>query len=661
VDCSHSNIEKLVIVVHGVGDPDPGATLSKFARSIVDETRPLKEQQSVVWLAEKSTESKFVKTFAVHNRQIECEGQQIQLAEVFWGDLSRVRKGLLGAAQGIFQILFGLRYVAYVAADQEGVSAHWLKRLGLISSRILHGPVLGVTFFMAILTGAVLCTQLMWADSYKGVLWTQVVLAACCCVALVTAGIGWKLTHSRVLERFWFWVTVTSVFVAGLMIMKSILIDVMYPDLAFTGTIRPGLIWYCRILAVLCGFLWLVEIVVLSLMAYCWLMSALHPRTYAPAIHVAFLLPALAVGIWGQALPMIWLSARQGINSIATLPDFSAVFAEATPLLGVQFMMMIVIAVVAMVVVLRFFTWKAKISLDSYSDANVGPRLIVHSSLQIAVAGCTAVGAAAVLILGIIQMAGVAHDKFWFGNLMTEFNRYAIMCLVPLAGIMALLIPHLRSGFDILLDVVNHFYFRDTSIQDALDDEDEFDINETTFESGTLFFSRRDAILSRFKRILAHYRDELPNRPELVIVSHSQGTMIAVESLNDPDLGWLGNCFSSVTLVTMGSPLKHLYQHYFQHFYPRLNQPFWSQLRKRTDRWVNIYRIDDYVGREIDFPEAFQTPHFERCADAGKIQYANFMVGPRGHQGYWEDVEVLDILRQEVFSRSQATGDSKAA
>ncbi len=139
----------------------------------------------------------------------------------------------------------------------------------------------------------------------------------------------------------------------------------------------------------------------------------------------------------------------------------------------------------------------------------------------------------------------------------------------------------------------------------------------------------------------------------LVVVSHSQGTMIAIESLNDPELSWLNNCFSSVTLVTMGSPLKHLYQHYFQHVYPRLNQPFWSQLRKQTDRWVNIYRIDDYVGRELDFPEAFQTPHFDRCANAGKIQYGNFMVGPRGHQGYWEDIEVLNIMRQEVFANAR--------
>ena len=295
VDCSHPNIDKLVIVVHGVGDPEPGETLTKFARSIVEESKPLEEQQSVVWLAEKSTDSKFVKTFAVHKRRIECQGQQIQLAEVFWGDLSRVRKGLFGAIRGIFQILFGLRYVAYVAADQCGGSSHWLKRLGLISSRILHGPVLGVTFFLAILAGAVLSTQLMWANSYKGMLWTQVVLAVCCGVASVTAAIGWKLTHSRVLERFWFWVSVTAMFVAGLMLMKSVLIDPMYPDLAFRETIRPGLIWYCRVLVVLLGFLWLAEIVVLMLMAYCWLLRAFHPRTYPPAIHVAFLLPAMAV------------------------------------------------------------------------------------------------------------------------------------------------------------------------------------------------------------------------------------------------------------------------------------------------------------------------------------------------------------------------------
>lgn len=661
MDCSHNKIDKLVLVVHGVGDPEPGETLTKFARSIVDETHPLEARQDVIWLPEKSNDSNFVTTFATHTRKIHYRGQSVQLAEVFWGDLSRVRKGLFGVVLGLFQILFGLRYVAYVAADQNGAAAHWLKRLGLISSRILHGPVLAVTFFLAILAGAVIGTHLMWPSSYRGVLWTQVVLACCCAAALVTATIGWRTTRSRVVERFWFWVSVTTMFVSGLMVLKIILLNSLYPELAFTDSIRPGLIWYCRVLVVLLGFLWFAEIVVLLAMAYAWLMSIVRSRNYPTALHVAFLLPALAVGIWGQALPMVWLTAKQGVNSIAELPDFAAVFDEAIPLLGVQFLMMIVIGASTAFVVIRYFSWKASVDIEGYRSGDTGPRLIVDPKLKLVLAFCTTVGVFAVLLLGSIQLFGASYQEFWFGRLMAEINKYAIACLVPLAGMMALLLPHLRSGFDILLDVVNHFYFRPTSIKDALHDDDEFDINETTFENGELFFSERDKILSRCKKILAHFRDEMDHRPELVLVSHSQGTMVAIESLNDPEMAWLRNCFSSVTLVTMGSPFSHLYQYYFFHIYPRLTHPFWTELRKQTDRWVNVYRIDDYVGRDIAFPAEHQTPSWERCSTLEKTIFSNHPVGPRGHQSYWTDVEVLEILRAHAFDQVSSDKSKKAA
>lgn len=169
MDCNNSQINKLVVVVHGVGDPEPGETLTRFARSICDEAKPLEDHQEVVWLPEKSPDSNYIKTFAAHHRRVQFKDELLQMVEVFWGDLSRVRKGLIGAVQGLFQILFGLRYVAYVAADQIGKPSGWLKHLGLISSRILHGPVLAVTFFLAILTAAVLGTELMWHESYKGV------------------------------------------------------------------------------------------------------------------------------------------------------------------------------------------------------------------------------------------------------------------------------------------------------------------------------------------------------------------------------------------------------------------------------------------------------------------------------------------------------------
>lgn len=654
--------DKLVLVVHGVGDPQPGETLSLFARSLAPGEHPLVDSQEVVWLTEKGTESDHVETFPVHQRQIQYDNQRVELCEAFWGDLSRVRRGWIGVVRGIFQIIFGLRYVAYVAADQPGKAADWLKRLGLASSRILHGPVLAVTFYLAILMMAVCGTQILWPSSYQAPIWTQVVLALCSMFAMVAAGIGDRLTRSRVVERFWFWVNVTTMFVTGLMFLKSLWLDYQYPVLADQCPVHPGLLWYCRVLLVLLGLLWFIEIQVMLAMAVCWGWGMIHPRVHRPALHVAFLVPALAVGIWGQLLPMVWVSAKEGISTIAHLEEFATVFDDAIPFLGVQLMMMVVLSVAATTVLIRYFGWRRRASIRQFDKGSRPPRLIVNGLLQIVLAVCTGVGVILVSTLGLYQLFGDPEKDFLIRDFLTRVNGYAVGVLIPMSGLLLFLIPRLRPGFDMLLDVVNHFYFRPTNVQDALDDDDEFDIAESTFDNGALFFSRRDALHYRIRRILAHYRDQYDHHPELIIVSHSQGTMVAAEALNNEDLAWLNNSFRTVTLVTMGSPLGHLYQHYFGHCYPSLDQPFWTSLRRRIDHWINICRIDDFVGTKIEFPgqpngdgsSTTPTTSPEPNTFYSPTVYQNHAVGPRGHQSYWSDREVLDVLHEQVMNREHS-------
>jgi len=653
--------DRLVVVVHGVGDPQPGETLSLFTRSLAEEQRPLHESQSTLWLNEKPDRPTLVKTFPAHVRKLRFEHETIELVEGFWGDLSQVNRGFLGIIVGLFQILFGLRYVAYVAADQPGKPAFWLKRLGLISSRILHGPVMAVTFYLAILVLAVVGTQVMWPESYCTKLWTQIVVFGCSCAAVLAAQAGNKLTRSRVIARFWFWVHVSAGFMTGLMVIKHVFFDWQVTTAEFANATMPGLIWYCRVLVVLLGLLWFVETVVVVAMACCWLGAILHPRANRRALHVAFLLPALAVGIWGQALPMLWVSVRKGILATVQLDKFANIFDEAIPMLGIQFVMFLAISIVALAIVANYLRRRTTITPETFAQGDRVPRLIVNPIQQLALGICTLIGVSLVMSISIVENLGGSWHDYRLGEMMAESNKYAVTVLVPMIGTILFVLPRMRAVFDIVLDVVNHFYFRATNLKDWLDDDDEFDIRETTFESGTLFFSRRDQILGRIKRILTHYRDEFDHRPELTLVAHSQGTVDVVEALNDPELDWLQNSFSKVSLVTMGSPITHLYQHYFGHLYPSLEHQFWKGLHQNVDRWVNVFRVDDFVGQDINFGnlprsedkrdllESRRTPsqvelHFAHCS--------NHAVGPRGHGLYWSDAEVLEILRGEIFAHT---------
>ena len=699
-------VDQLIVVVHGVGDPDPGDPVGAFARSVALESKPLKESRSVLWLNEKADNSSYIQTFPVHVRDLKMRRKNVKLAEVFWGDLSRVVSGVPGMILGLFQILFGLRYVAYIAADQPGASAGWLKKLGLISSRVLHGPVLAVTLYLTTLAFAISGTQLLWPNSWQGPAWSRIVVAGCSVFGLIVALSARRLTRNRVIERTCFWLAVTSVFMFALMSVKYFWLDDQLPA-GHASVSRPGLIWYCRVMVVLLGWLWFCEILVMLTMAGCWMLAVMRPGANHRALHIALLLPLLSIGIWGQAIPMLWLTTRASAKRFLRLDDFAQVFNEAVPLLGVQFIMCLAIVIATGVVAVRFLHWRSKQTVERFLAGARGPRLIVHGGLQLVLAACAAIGVSLVLTIEMLQTLGHSHQDFWIGRMMAESNKYAMAILVPVGFLLAFAFPRLHPVFDIVLDIVNHFYFRPTHVQDALDDDDEFDINETTFEAGNLFFSRRQAIHARMQRILTHYRDNMTERPELIIIAHSQGTQIAIEVLNDPELAWLNNQFCRVKLVTMGAPFSNLYQHYFSHIYPPLDAAYWSSLRRRVDRWANIFRIDDPVGTEIDFgpllgmqsqssasrpteaTESSQNPNESESADVwlektspfnhrrknqtchtsdgacseaqAPIVVSNHPVGCRGHVNYWIDREVLDIIHDVVLEPENQQATGKAA
>jgi hypothetical protein len=180
-----------------------------------------------------------------------------------------------------------------------------------------------------------------------------------------------------------------------------------------------------------------------------------------------------------------------------------------------------------------------------------------------------------------------------------------------------------------------------------------------------MIFARREVVLQRMKRVLLFYAEaaQRASHPmELIVVSHSQGTMVAIEVLNSPDMDCLEK-FSRVSLVTMGSPFTNLYQHYFSKFYPHLSSSFWRRIRERVNQWVNIFRIDDPVGTEIEFPEQFLVDGSAPTKTDAWLPTGshNYAIGCRGHMNYWNDREVLGILKSEVFRQDWELADSPKA
>ncbi|MEM7361084.1 MAG: hypothetical protein AAF431_18485, partial [Pseudomonadota bacterium] len=148
---------------------------------------------------------------------------------------------------------------------------------------------------------------------------------------------------------------------------------------------------------------------------------------------------------------------------------------------------------------------------------------------------------------------------------------------------------------------------------------------------------KRNRINGRLKQVFEQlYAAEQPD--EVIVIAHSQGTVVAMESIRD---GLFSNLPESQQrnchLVTMGSPIFHIYHHYFPNRFQILDPEVVVM-----GKWKNIYRIDDFVGtcvyhEDCDWPE-------NRSVHAG------------GHTGYWMDPQVHDILYEDVLAELKSGG-----
>ena len=184
----------------------------------------------------------------------------------------------------------------------------------------------------------------------------------------------------------------------------------------------------------------------------------------------------------------------------------------------------------------------------------------------------------------------------------------------------------IQAGLGLLVDVTNHFRLGKSPLMR--------DVKEYGWASGlkramlparTDFFPLRARIVDRIQTVT---EDLIVSEQitKLTIVAHSQGSVFALQAIRqNPDL-LQGR---PVQLVTMGSPYTHLFEHYFPGRYGMENMT----KRPPVDRWINIFRTNDFVGTEITGADNYPQ---------------NFPVAPRGHTGYWRDAEVLAIIRKEA-------------
>ena len=161
--------------------------------------------------------------------------------------------------------------------------------------------------------------------------------------------------------------------------------------------------------------------------------------------------------------------------------------------------------------------------------------------------------------------------------------------------------------------------------------------------------SEEDSEISRYRRRKRIQRrlealiDEVIARQKvdrLIFLAHSQGTVILHDYLvNHDNLVRRTHAAEKslyttrrIDVVTMGSPLKHIYRHYFPDYdRPRKASTGKKALIERVDSWTNMWRVDDPIGQDVELASV-------------DLKIENVGIGPGGHTNYWREDAVCAKL-----------------
>jgi hypothetical protein len=261
--------------------------------------------------------------------------------------------------------------------------------------------------------------------------------------------------------------------------------------------------------------------------------------------------------------------------------------------------------------------------------------------------GYLAIACFSILLLAAIVLpyvVEIGYLKTWDHPMAVElfksFSWVILLFLVApffLKGFVIKLSAGFRQGLDVALDVIN--YLRE---------------HPEDYTIRAQIFARYVSLL----RYICNWRalHDGAGYDRIIIVAHSQGTMITVDLLRflqverDPELQFLDTP-DHIRLFTMGCPLRQLYGLRFPHIYdwarhsgdPRpghdlpANQPPDPMRLLSVGKWVNAYRSGDYVGRNLWRSEKDADVYdIKAVVEDPQKTRREFCIGGGAHIHYWD-------------------------
>lgn len=667
-----------VLVVHGVGDTRPGATVDGLVASLSAVRPGLKPdgQVEVHWLPDRNPAGPprpDAPPFPLHVRRAdvapggagEAGPDRAVFAEVFWGDLSTIREGALYLLLSLMSTIFSLRFVAdqaalmprrpkTPAAERARSRARWLRWLLHVSAVLLCGPVAALTALLACTLGA---DYLVLRPNAVPV---DLGMLGLCGLAGVAGGAAWWWCRwersGSTWTRFWSSFTVAAVLTAALAawllarpadpVWLAVLVRVR--SLLGIGALElRGTTGYAATLLMVMQLFFSAIVVLMALALVVWIATLRpSPRDWQAGLAAAYGAGLLQLALWLLVVVPLALAAVRSL-----LPDEAS--RQIRELLGnvqwnfvMQLTLSLGLGVVAATVVLMRRLW-VRGNPPPYAFPHPGPdipRLLVHRWIIAGLVGLSLLAMAvsidryALRLRPDLPLVGVLSG--WIARIMPESLVQGVPYLLVSVALMlsATLSRWLRVSLHIVVDVINHFYRRFDPVAAPW---------TRLLPNRVQEFEIQQHIEARFRAVQVWLLSD-PDVTRLTVVAHSQGTVIAVDVLSLTGLKAPArqqllerlDRLEEFHLLTMGSPLTHLYQHYFPNRYPSLADPCWYGLKRTLRHWVNLYRVDDFVGTYVEAPVpgwVGRPPH------AGVPIPHNVPIEEGGHTRYWGRPEVFEL------------------
>ncbi len=595
--------------------------------------------------------------------------QPVHIFEMYWGDLSRMGNAWIAVLGELYQLLLHAGSIARITAELQAATA--------AANGVKH-PLLGLLkAFRWVVAGAV------WLLTVPLVAANVVLLAVAMTVLPMAAT---RFGESRFAPAAGF-------------VLAALLAYVVFFTLRIYNARRPGVLAWAMCMMVIAAMaavgsiffdsdyrttvlrsveivftlMWpmtvlLVKLLVLAIIFAIWSIAFKHQAgARAAAIPqgvltatVSLIVPlalscAVTLMLWAGA-SVAFKSALQGIAYTSLLPDLLYQLPEAlqpnrwpstrfdnTQRGFVDFLLAhggsealnwliagLGLALAALVIGTALSIRHELLPLRP-DKAKLGWRMALSGRwLNAGLTWIPLIGLVCLILLGGLAMwlplSGFCHDRyapFWCSNDLARNAGLVVTTssagLLAVAGAYGRSLAALRPGIDLALDVDNWLRERPR------------------------FSNPRAQILSRylalFKHLHAHgYR-------EIVIVAHSQGTVITADFLRLlKHFHWHDGL--KIRLFTVGSPLRQLYAERFPDLYGWVTEQGGPEPDKLygVQLWLNGYRTGDYVGRAL-WEDLIAKPNFRygpepRALIASTMiargNHAEFSLGAGAHTHYFD-------------------------